>query len=91
MLRRRYRSDNTQPAIAAPQLIASTVEPFLDGILKVELFATPDGQYLLECECSGWWWHVQSERISAAQAAQIFESLDRRTVSRAEAFPQRIA
>ena len=76
MLRRRYRSDDTQPAIAAPQLIASTVEPFLDGILKVELFATPDGQYLLECECSG---------LSCRYP------LARRTVSRAEAFPQRIA
>lgn len=87
MLSRRYQPEELQAADISPRMLASTVEPYLDGVLNVRLFATPDGKYFLECECSGWWWHVQSEHVSAAQAALIFDSLERRTVSRAEAFP----
>lgn len=82
----RPMSDDSSTTIA-PRMIASTVEPFIDGIMKICLFFAPDGRYYLEYECSGWWWHLEREAISADQAARVFDALDRRVVSRREAFP----
>ncbi len=87
MTRRDERPATDAPDTAAARLIASTIEPFIDGIMKVCLFFAPDGRYFLEYECSGWWWHVEREHVSADQAARIFDALDQRVVSRAEAFP----
>ncbi len=87
MTRRQHRPDADASDAAAGRLIASTVEPFIDGIMKICLFFAPDGRYFLEYECSGWWWHLEREHVSADQAARIYDAFDRRIVSRAEAFP----
>ncbi|HMM40843.1 MAG TPA: hypothetical protein PKA95_02985 [Thermomicrobiales bacterium] len=87
MTRLQQRVEHEPADIGAARLIASTIEPFIDGIMKVCLFFAPDGRYFLEYECSGWWWHLEREHVSADQAARIFDALDRRVVSRAEAFP----
>lgn len=86
-MRRQQRPGIDGPMTGSPRLIASTVEPFIDGIMKICLFFAPDGRYFLEYECSGWWWHLEREQISADQAVRVFDAFDRRVVSRAEAFP----
>ncbi|HBY46379.1 MAG TPA: hypothetical protein PLR44_00385 [Thermomicrobiales bacterium] len=72
---------------ASPRLIASTVEPFIDGVVRIGLFFAPDGRYFLEYECSGWWWYLEREGISVDQAARAFDAFDHRAVSKTEAFP----
>lgn len=87
MPRRQHHSGTESADSGAARLLASTIEPFIDGIMKICLFFAPDGRYFLEYECSGWWWHLEREHVTADQAARIFDSLDQRVVSRAEAFP----